>query len=1075
MLPKGRDTVRDSIKGYISNKYLMFLLFLIVLSVLIPTLINPTPFGTDTYTHQYQTSSIANSYSMEEYYTSQKNEGSVSYDYPFGLWLIGSIVQKICGVDIHFIGKYFALILLGLTLPIFYAFSSRFLTGYNQKIMALVFLISMPLANREITFVSSTLGILFLTTIFYLLFNDSSKGLKHNFLLLIFGILLCITHVGTFMFLVIFLLAYFLASSLINGKIEKKFFMAIIITLVAYYISTTLFTEIRPQYIDKTRIFLTPGKILHFLNLPFLDITPLIYEMVFKETKIAFYFAFFGLIYFFGIFFAQIHQLMTTVKNRFHTKNAVVFPLLGGITNISHSVATAPIWLGPTQTFLSLFSIKKLDRPGKLLFLVVAAITILSGVESSEAAGATGAVRKIFYLIIILPIAASLGLYQINEYFVNRNFLLTKFLFIIFILGTLSSLILMPVVQNTYFQVSISGEKYEKEGLIWLSNYGRPSDGIVGNNYRHFLSVYADKFSPGSTSISHGSETRRFFSDREAVYLKADNEIEIFDLLASWNVKYYVLSPRIFKKEEELFEQLTINENTMIDKIFSNNKNKFGLYTNNEDQEISIGNWDPDFSINEKKNFEILDSGNEFLAFTDNYAIRVGKSSPVINYFGTPQKDYIGDGIIRAFLLVYDNKNFRKTYQFQDGNFSVSLGNSIISYDKKLYGDDNSLIGDLKINYVFFNKAVKQEILFKPYSDYNSLFIWRYILPSDYFILQNEEEEQTFRNIYPSVDPIEVENIKFNRIYINSTKENGIYIQMTDSFPYPNSYLYKGAIPPHLNSIIGFTREKKVRAGEIAKLEQFIVVDRDFEESRSIIKDYGRVQLYPFPKAIKPLIKYDWDYPYDKVFLKTDKKYANSSKYFSGIYVKPPYRLNYLEGERGITLFNNDDSVLFPLCLPEIDTLTPSNKEDVFQMWRAHLSSLMIHENDMCVFNWKDEIFQSPEFITEFQEFENFSISKGFTFASPEEIGSHFLLLNKVFVKVYQSEKGIKINIDNENSEQITGLTFRVNPNPGKKYLIKGINNAKLEREKIIGNDKIIYISTNVPANSQKEVIIYIK
>ncbi len=160
------------IKKYrIKSPYIWFVFAILVITYIIPTIVNPTPFGTDTYTHLYHAGRMSSTFSLEEYYDNQRTLGDESFTYPFAIWLFGSIIKKITRLDLIFIGKYIPIIFLIISLIIYYSYSKRFLSHYNVRFLAILFLISVPLTSRVNSFVSSSIALPFLIILLYLLFN----------------------------------------------------------------------------------------------------------------------------------------------------------------------------------------------------------------------------------------------------------------------------------------------------------------------------------------------------------------------------------------------------------------------------------------------------------------------------------------------------------------------------------------------------------------------------------------------------------------------------------------------------------------------------------------------------------------------------------------------------------------------------------------------------------------------------------------------------------------------------------------------------------------------------------------
>ena len=1035
------------------HSYLWFFTAVFVVTYIIPTFVNPTPYGTDTYTHLYHVNRMSTTFSIEEYYDKQRKLGDESFTYPFALWLFGSIIIKITGLNTVIIGKYIPIIFLIISIFIYHSFSKRFLSDSHQKMLTILFLISVPLMSRVNTYVSSSIAFFFLIILFHFLYNYKFD-FRVTLLFFISVFILTISHVGTQMFFVNFLFLYFIFSSFIKRKIDNNFFIAIILTMAAYYIATYLFNEIRPQYIQKTRIVLKIGSILNGLNLEFLDISNILYENVFKNTKIVYFLFLFGLLYFISMISVAAGKKMHDYLQRY-AKNLVLMPLAG---KVPKTLMGTPIWIGIPQTFFSVIGFFKVNIEGRLIFLTTFFIVLISGSDS------TNVTRKIYYLIIIVPILTTVGFYTLIRYLQKKN---RKLILLLTIL-TFSYIVGIPVVFNTYFANKISGELNEREGLIWLGNYGEPTEAAVGIGFRHLISVYGNKI-PATSTVSIGPELRNYLNLRKLAYFSEDQD-SIIDMQASYNVKYYLISKRSFKVGSFTYQMLKIENKSLVDKIYSNNKNQFRIYKVNYIPKIQF--------VEDKKNIEyeenqpvILDSGKFYLIRTEKYQVKLNKNAPVIRYFGTKTENYLG--------YIYDYITWREfgtkkkqIFGPRKMRFNVSISKDSIIYSTDIFDDNQSIVFNLKIRYIFLSDVFKQEITIIPYK-YGRYRIYTKIWkPADLLITKFENKNYEERRIFPAEDSIN-KNLKFNKIYLqkNSTS-NGIFIYQEDSFPYPNHISYKGSIKYSGYAIVSIRTTSWTSPRYPYILERFFTLASNFQEGENKVKKFRRISIYPFPNAIKPLILLNINKSVleDLNITLFYNSYGNQSYYIVGPEIGAPYRdiLNY-EGHRKIKIiFNNSrEQVIFPICGPSGEKLKTYEKDSYFSSWKSQIDVLNLYDEDTCVFDWKAEQLLSQEYQSHFKYLINYSIRNGFIVVSPDYIANYYKLLQNVQVKIRNKNNIIQLTIINNNSYKLDGFTLSLNLKfnlnnitliPDKKFSVKRKNNTTYISFDLNANEKIYLI-----------------
>ncbi len=1045
--------VFDQIKG--KYLYFWFVIAVLIITYVIPTFANPTPYGTDTYTHLYHVTRMSSTFSMEEYYDNQRKMGDESFTYPFALWLFGSIIKKITGLSIIFIGKYIPIIFLFVSLFMYYSFSKRFLSGRYQKMLAILFLISMPLTARINTYVSSSIALFFLIILLHLLYNYKFD-FKIAFLFFVSAFMLTVSHVGTLMFFVNFLFLYFILSSFVKRKIDNNFFIATILTMAAYYIATFLFNEIRPQYIQKTKMVLKIGNILSKLNLEFLDISNILYENVFKNTQIIYFLFLFGILYFASMMSAVVGKKVHSYLQK-HARNLILMPLAG---KVPKTLAGTPIWVGIPQTIFSIIGFFRVNVEGKLIFITTFFIVLVSGSDS------TNVTRKIYYLIIIVPILAAIGFYTLIKFLQKKK----RKLVLPLVMLTFSSLFGMPVVLNTYFASKISGELNEREGLIWLSNYGEPAEAAEGIGFRHLISVYGNKI-PAVSTVSIGSELRNYFIQRKLAYF-SDDQDSIIDMLASYNVKYYLISKRSFKTGSFNYQMLEIENKSLVDKIYSNNKNFFRIYKVNYIPKIQF--------VEDRRSIEyeerppvILDSGKFYLIRTENYQVKLNKGVPVIGYFGTKNENFLGLGYIYDYITWKEFGTKKKQiYGPRKLRFNVSISEDSIKYSTRIFDANQSVIFDLSIKYIFFSDVFKQEITIIPYR-YGRFRIYTKIWkPTNLIITKFENKNYEERRVFPAEDSIN-KHLKFNKIYLqdNSTGK-GIFMYQDNTFPYPRHISYRGSVKYQGYAIASIRTTEWTFPKYPYTVERFFTIANSFQDGENKIEKRKKISVYPFPNGIKPLVLLNVN---ENVLARFNitKFYdnQNNSYYIIGPIIGAPYKdiLNY-EGKRKIKIIqnNNQTEIILPICGPISEKLRILSKDLYFSSWKSQINVLSLYNEDLCGFDWKSEHMLSQEYHSDFKNLINYSIRKGFVVISPYYIINYYKLLQNVKIKIKYTNNMTKITIINNNNYTLSGFTlkisnFKLNSRdikfvPAKEFSFKNRHESAYISFDLNANEKIYLI-----------------
>ena len=186
-----------------NNAYLLLLFAIILLAYIIPVLLLQAPSGTDAYTHVLYTDIMLNSKSLNEFFDICLEERYLSYyDYPFGLWVFGSVVGKITGLDSYTLSYLLPLLLIFILTMIYYTYSRLFIKSERYLQLSVIFLLSMPIISQEILNYSTSKFVMpMLLFIIYLSLNDNISLKKSIVFVPLLLFCLCFTHTGTYMFL----------------------------------------------------------------------------------------------------------------------------------------------------------------------------------------------------------------------------------------------------------------------------------------------------------------------------------------------------------------------------------------------------------------------------------------------------------------------------------------------------------------------------------------------------------------------------------------------------------------------------------------------------------------------------------------------------------------------------------------------------------------------------------------------------------------------------------------------------------------------------------------------------------
>jgi len=856
------DKTISYIKYDRSGILLLFLIALCFLAYFMPTILFFSPSGTDVYSHAYNTQNMADANSLFGFYEESFKNEYQGYDYPFGMWYFGSILMKITGMSSMELAIILPLAALSILLILYYIFALELLKNSEGAILSTIFMVSMPvLAISMLNFSTSRFVVLFLIPILFIALRKPDIRTALISLILVFT--LGFSHTGTFMFLIFFSIMYFLIYATIWKKFDSGFFILIVSLLFVYVQIAQWFPFVQPQYINKGRFLLTMADSLASVSgLEFFsEMGTIFYENIFVANNIIY------AIFWSSLLYALAKLIITTrvnVENRFTSpKKFAALPLIGNFSQITHDVVAIPFWIGPVHTVLAAIGFFKLDARGKCIFLALIGTAFVPGVmKFADSMGGTTS-REIFYLFLIIPVAATAGFYVLVP-FVKRH--TTKKYQSIPVIGIYSliliPLIIAPIVGSIYYMPAISGTDQEKTNLQWLSTTGNSFEGVEGPGYRERIDIYAQKLTP---SVESGSESIRYWDDLHKTYFYEGAEDYTHDL-NSFNIKYILQSDRALKGFIEGAESLKISTNKMLDRICASDDN-FSIYRYISPQELDQKIRKEEFPLVFTSNNNSLQKyGSLYLFENDYYKVKLGETTPGIRYIGTTTESLLGGGVLADLLTITWSGEYNEdiaSYSLDDLDYDVTREGNRIIYQTTIYNDKNTQKwATLIIKYIFYEKAFKREIIIaNDWQNYesgvkmNCGMTQMVFAPFDSFeIMQMTEglEKPVRKHIYPSEDNVVLKNTIFNEIFINES-EKGLLIKYGDTMPYPQQLVYRGS--PYYegvgNIVIGLNRY--LNPSEPFILEQYYSVGTA-QDSKDFIDEYTSVSRWDFAGGITPVV-----------------------------------------------------------------------------------------------------------------------------------------------------------------------------------------------------------------------------
>jgi hypothetical protein len=845
-------------------------LFIVIISMLVlayflPPILVHGPVGTDSYSHIFYTKVMHESFSLQDFYeTSVKNKYN-EFDYPFGMWLFSSVTTRITGIDIYTLSYLLPPLIILISLAALYTFSAEFISQRKYRFFSLIFVLSMPLIAINLLSFSTYVFIMpVLLIILHNTLNDRTPLKKAIFINCILLFLICITHTGTYLFLMFLSLLFLFAHGTFWGKINIRSYLLVAGSLFIYAVSINIFPYIHPQYIDKSSLMIEiVGDFLATkLGLPALkELSSIFYNRIFLDRSLIDITLWSGFLY--TLVKAVVISRGYVLKKIRHGSGIlpVAIPFIGSITNISHSIVTTPFWIGPFHSLLSVPGALNISEKGKTLLITSLLLTVLPG---SLSTGATGSLREIMYLFLIMPITSSIGLAWLEEQVQKSSRKTLKTAYKVFFYGMLIALVTMPIVGNIYYSPSISGSDNEKNGLFWLKDAGGQNDGITGFGYRNMINVYSDKPVPEVNTLPSGTETVDYRRDLKDIYFAPGWEKTVDELYSTLGIRYYLSSERVLKNIEFFFpdvqdKSLRIDENTELDKVYSN-KDGFSVYGYVPQKYFEEKSKTKEGVVFMEAYPQITDAGSDLYIKASSYTAKLAKDSPTISYLGDDMKNFLGEGYLKEYVKLWPEKGYggeSAEYYADKIDYSVALRENQVIYSAILKNNNKSdNWATFIMTYTFYDRAIKNEIFIandwiSPGSGMNLYAATTGFIPFSSFMYEDWNGFRKEKTIYPSGDTIRITDEKYKSIYFTDG-ENGIYFSYGKTSPYPQNIIYQGSTSNAYSSI-HLSGMGLIPPGKSTHMTRYIAVG-DMTKAEQDIKRYDSVWLYPYMNATVPVI-----------------------------------------------------------------------------------------------------------------------------------------------------------------------------------------------------------------------------
>lgn len=834
----------------------VFLLAVILVAFIIPQLNFGRLYAVDAYTHLYHTNIMVSSKSISDFFEKAGSQvinpssDDNPYNNPIGLWLFGATISKVTGITPIQAEILFMSLFIFIIVGSFYLYSDLMLASREQKIIACLFLLSMPIAA---TYILSYQSVIFvLPFLFFVLYFSLKEPIQWKMfpLLWISLFALIISHSGTFVFLICFSIFFFLLYCLVSGRFLPSIYISIVSTWFIYIFIIQWFPDIQYGYEYTSLNLLMPGELVTkmvSLSWP-ADISHVFYSKLIVEQSLLYAGIFSALLFTIGLFLVYIHKKVAIYLQKRKTHYpAFVLP----IQTISHSFMAAPIWLGPVHILFSLFGFFHLDCKGKCI-LVTALITgllpdIFRTLQGTSVA--TGAIRQIIYLVIIIPIVATLGFWHILNYLNDPSSRIKKIASGALWITVCISMIVLPVVGNVYYMPTISGADYIIGGLTWLGDHGDHNEKVAGYSLRP-IPIYTNMTDawydlPNSIDRSLINSLKSVFFTNDT---RSDNVHKLRDF---FGVKYLICSDRILDNLGGTRNNLTADSNTALTKIYASKD--FGIYEINFPSENGAT---VSYSID---NITFKKGSGTYEVDSGYYKITIGENNPEFRRFGTHQQNFLGTGYFTEKIAISgtDLNPDEVTFNIEDTQFTSEINNNQIIYRTELTNSrTHNAEGTLEVQYTFYPYVIKRECrlsndqLVAKYSPKIKVqYSMNIYSPMSQFIIQNDDT-QFEKQIIPFQERV-TKTIRVENIYLY-TSDNGMYISFDSSSPQPSSISYTGSTSYNKSSV-EIQQSNSLSPGASFYSTQFLSLGNKYSAEKHI-RDIQQIEQIPYSNGEAPIL-----------------------------------------------------------------------------------------------------------------------------------------------------------------------------------------------------------------------------
>jgi hypothetical protein len=858
---------------YILLCFLLLVVFLF--SFAVPILHFGRFFGTDDYIHLFHTQVMTSSMGMADFYqnmgeyVSDPSGGTNDYNYPFGMWLFGAILSKITGIPPVTAELLYVILFLAIVFGSFYFYAGVFLESKEEKILAVLFLVSMPSAAMDLlSFRPSVFILPFLFLLMYIVLKEPVRWRLFP-LVWLSVFIITISHTGTFMFLFIFAILFFFLYCLLWGKYSLPMYVLILSTSIIYIISLTLFPEIEYQYDLKTKMLLIPGDFLAKnlqLTLPS-ELSTIFYQHIIIDVEFVYIIIFGALVFSLGKFFQYLHQ---KIYEKF-TQAGPFFPVSLPITSMSKNIASAPFWIGPVHMLLTFFGFFKLDNKGKCVLISALLITLVPDIITKQSA--TGITREISFLVLIIPITAVLGLGAVISYLDSLKITRKNTISLLVWGVVLSAVIIPPTLATTYYLPTISGEDYIINGMKWLGNNGDFNEKVVGYGYRT-VPIYTN-MSDASYGVQMGNEETFFRNSLINTYYFLDTK-DLNNLRQYFGVRYILESDKLMTILRGPERPLQIDNNPALDKVYSSKD--FGIYDSGTFNDKSSENK----FLAENISFERV--GSSFRIQTDAYQVLLNGNYPVLEQFGPPDDNYFGKGLmiddiyisglryprVNPYLPTDESAEMeelrRDEYILYKVPVTPEINENQVTYRTILKDQLNEKNeATLLVRYTFYPKTIKRELLIS--NDWVNLSYardmdvrWYTIMdiPLNNFMIKSDNGKTLQRYMYPSLDTV-VKNVIIQDLYVYE-KDRGVYIRNEPTANYPTTVEFKGSTL-YDTSILVPAQNAVLKPGETMHVTQFLSAGDELTAEKNIQTRQG-IRLLNYRNGTVPIMLLGYHTPY---------------------------------------------------------------------------------------------------------------------------------------------------------------------------------------------------------------------